>query len=77
MSVLDPQDLPRPYLVRRVRCQLRLPLDLMEQVEYLRKTYRHIHPEICVRKSRFVETALRYFVRNFETLTATKDVECV
>jgi metal-responsive CopG/Arc/MetJ family transcriptional regulator len=73
-AILEPDDLPDPYHHKRQDCHIHLPADLIAQVDQLIQEYKKVHPEICVWRSRFVETALRYFVRNFQTLTLTEEV---
>jgi hypothetical protein len=65
--MIEPKDLPNPNSERQ-RYDYRLPTDLIQQMRRLMQENKQRHPEICVWPSRFVETALRHFIHNFNEL---------
>ena len=63
--IILPGDLPSPDQQRQ-RVEYRLPITLIKVVNTFRQEYRDLYPEICILPSRFVETALRFFMRHLE-----------
>ena len=71
--MLNPQDIPRSD-VERLTYRVRLPAELARRVDAIVARNKNAHPEICTWRSRFVETALNHFVRNFDQLVGDNQV---
>jgi metal-responsive CopG/Arc/MetJ family transcriptional regulator len=62
------EDLPGHTHTYRKSIKVRLPDTLIEQVDQARKENKALNPEIFTYRNRFIETALKFVLRNLDAL---------